>query len=310
MTEGAAAPKRQIVDEAGDIGNREVVVRLRVIGIEVVGVLRRRRIAFKRSAGVIQRVLPGKAVQQRQAGDHALLIPHLQRIVVGIELVERFSNIRRPVGKGARVSGCARAGCVDDVALIAVEKTFQLQAVVADIGDVDQAVLRELPLHRKIVILHIAIAPILGHPGNVIGGGIEAGHQSRWEALGRGRVAAFRCRSRGDDLGGERRGAVIGGGWRDLADGGKLRLRGVDGENVAGACARVVHIACAKSAADGHLGCGRIRKADARRKVVQVRIDKRLAVYAGAGGWRNAVARDRSGESVRTVCEVGSQLET
>ena len=61
---------------------------------------------------------------------------------------------------------------------------------------------------------------------------------------------------------------------------GKLRLRGVDGSNVAGAGARVVHIAGAESATDGQLGNGRTGKADARRKVGEVRINKRLAVNA------------------------------
>ena len=107
---------------------------------------------------------------------------------------------------------------------------------------------------------------------------------------------------------------MIGGGWRDLADAGKLRLRGVDGGDVAGAGARVVHIAGAESATDGPLGNGRTGKADARSKVVEVRIDKRFAVDAAepvVGVMPlAALAVVTVGLIVNTVCEAGSQLET
>ena len=52
--EAAAMPEGQLIDEAGDVGEGQVVVRLRVIGADVVAVLRRGCIAFERGAGVVQ----------------------------------------------------------------------------------------------------------------------------------------------------------------------------------------------------------------------------------------------------------------
>ncbi len=90
----------QLIDEAGDVGDGQVVVGLRVVGADVVAVLRRGRVAFERGAGVVQRVLPGEGVEQGEAADHALLVFHLQRVVVGVELVQRFGDVRGQLAIG------------------------------------------------------------------------------------------------------------------------------------------------------------------------------------------------------------------
>ena len=96
---GMLAPAEgQLVDEAGDVGDGQVVVGLRVVGADVVAILRRGRVAFERGAGVVERVLPGKGVEQGEAADEALLIVNLQRVVVRIELVQGLGDVRGPVG--------------------------------------------------------------------------------------------------------------------------------------------------------------------------------------------------------------------
>ena len=74
----ASGSKRQVIDQGGDIGDRQVVVRLAVVAVEVVAVLRVGRVGLERGGGVIQRVRPGKGVQQRQPGDKSLLVAGLQ----------------------------------------------------------------------------------------------------------------------------------------------------------------------------------------------------------------------------------------
>ena len=51
--------------------------------------------------GVVERVLPGERVQQRQPRHEALFVANLQRIVVGVELVERLGNVAGPVARTA-----------------------------------------------------------------------------------------------------------------------------------------------------------------------------------------------------------------
>jgi hypothetical protein len=73
-----ATPEGKLVDEAGDVGEGQVVVRLTVIGASVVAILRRGCVALKRGAGVIERVLPGKGVEQSKPADQLLLIFDLE----------------------------------------------------------------------------------------------------------------------------------------------------------------------------------------------------------------------------------------
>ena len=91
-------PEGQVVDQAGDVGNGQVVIRLRVVRLDVEAVLRRGRVAFERSRSVVERVLPREGVQQGQPADKALLVANLQRIVVGEELIESFGDVAGPVG--------------------------------------------------------------------------------------------------------------------------------------------------------------------------------------------------------------------
>ncbi len=96
--------------------------------------------------------------------------------------------------------------------------------MVADVGDVEEGVLGELLLHAEEVALDVAVAGVLGNPGDVVGGRVEGGGDAGGEALVGGDVAA---------CGGSADGAVVGGGGRLLGDGDELGLRGVDGEDVA-----------------------------------------------------------------------------
>ena len=77
-----AVAEGKLIYQAGNVGNGKVVVRLRVIGLEVKAILRRRRIALERSRRVVERVLPCKRVQQGEASDKALLVANLQSIEV------------------------------------------------------------------------------------------------------------------------------------------------------------------------------------------------------------------------------------
>ena len=116
----------------------------------------------------------------------------------------------------------------------------------------------------------------------------------------------------GDDLGGKRRGAVVGGGRGDLGDGGELRLRRVDAEDIARAGAGVVDVADAESATDRGLGIDRVGEADARAEVGEVRIDQGLAVGSAAGEGGDAVAGDGAGRGgehgLRDGIEVGDAV--
>jgi hypothetical protein len=61
-----------------NIGDGEVVVRLAIVGAKVVDILRRGGDARERFTGVIERVLPGERVEQRQSLNKALFIAGLQ----------------------------------------------------------------------------------------------------------------------------------------------------------------------------------------------------------------------------------------
>jgi len=212
----AAVSEGQIVDEAGDVGDGQVVVRLPVVGVDVVGVLRRGRVAFERGAGVVERVSPCEGVQQAEPGDEALFVADLQSVVVGVELVEGFGDVAGPVAEGTSESG----GWVD---LIAVEEALELGAVVADVGDVEERVLCELLLHAEEVALDVAVAGVAGDPGDVVGCLVEGGGDVVGEALIGCDVAA--CCGATD-------GAVVGSAWGFLGNGGELRLRRVNGQDV------------------------------------------------------------------------------
>ncbi len=286
-------PEGQIVDEAGDVGDGQVVVGLTVVGGDVVGVLRRGRVAFERGAGVVERVRPGEGVQEAEPGDEALLVTNLQGVVVGVELVEGCGDIAGPVAEGA-------SKAVGGVLLVAVEEALKLGAMVADVGDVEESVLGELLLHAEEVALDVAVAGVFGNPGDVVCGGIEGGGDAVGESLVGGDVAG--CSSSADR-------AVVGGGWRLLRDGDELSLRGVDGEDIAGAGAGVVDVAGAVSAADGGAWSGGVGKAKAGSEVVEVRVDECVAVDATAGEWSDAVARHSAGaegeDGLRDGIEVG-----
>lgn len=103
-------------------------------------------------------------------------------------------------------------------------------------------------------------------------------------------------------------------GWRGLevvlVDRHKQRLRSVDRLNVSRAGASVMHIARTESAADGSLGIRSQGKADARCKVVQVRVDEGMAVDAAACCNRCEVRARAPGVVVIIVWVMGSKLET
>ena len=141
-----------------------------------------------------------KELSRVSPADEALLVPNLQRVVVGVELVEGFGDVAGPVGEGARKAVSVR------ILLVAVEEALQLEAVVADIGDVEQGVLGELLLHAEEVALDVAVAGVLGDPGDVVGGWVEGGDQADGIALIGGGVAAWSRGASGDDLGGQRLG--------------------------------------------------------------------------------------------------------
>ena len=101
----AATSEGQLVDEAGDVGDGQVVVRLRVVGADVVAVLRRGRVAFERGAGVVERVLPGEGVEQGEPADEVLLVFDLERVEVRVELVQGLGDVGGPVGVGTSEAG-------------------------------------------------------------------------------------------------------------------------------------------------------------------------------------------------------------
>ena len=153
--------------------------------------------------------------------------------------------------------------------LVGVEKALQLEAVVADIGHVEQGVLRQLPLHAEEVVFDVAVGRVLRNPGDVVGGRIEGGDQARRESLIGGSVAAGRGGTDRDDLRWKRSAAVIGGGRSDLRNRGELGLRSVDARDIARSCTGVVYVAGAEAAADRRIRRDGIGETNTRREVVQ-----------------------------------------
>jgi hypothetical protein len=62
--------------------------------------------------------------------------------------------------------------------------------VVADVGDVDEGVLGELLLDAEEVALDVAVAGVLGDPGDVVGGRVEGGDEAGGDPWLGGGVAA------------------------------------------------------------------------------------------------------------------------
>src|SRR5579859_2927362 len=112
-----------------------------------------------------------------------LLESDFESVIVREELVEGLCDVAGPVGKGPCKS-------FRGILLIAIHKAFQLQTVVAHIGDIEQRVLCQLSLYAEEIVLDIAVSAVLRNPRNIVGRRIEGGHQSRWEALARSGIAA------------------------------------------------------------------------------------------------------------------------
>ncbi len=111
---------------------------------------------------------PGEGVQEAEPGDEALLVANLQSVVVGVELVEGCGDVAGPVAEGT-------VEAVGGVLLVTVEEALEFEAVVADVGDVEEGVLGELLLHAEEVALDVAVASVAGDPGNVVGCFVEGG---------------------------------------------------------------------------------------------------------------------------------------
>ena len=138
-----------------------------------------------------------------------------------------------------------------------------------DIGNVEESVLRQLPLHTEEIILNIAVRPVLRDPGNVVGGRVETGDQTAREPLISGGVAAWRNGSGCNDLRRQRSAALVCRRRSRLCNCRELRLRRIDARDIARTGARVVDIAGAETGSDDRVRRDRIGKSDARREVVQ-----------------------------------------
>src|ERR1035441_3271593 len=205
-----------------------------------------------------------------------------------VGLIEGFRDVGRPVGVWA-------SEAKQRVLLISIYDLLQLDAVVADIGDVEQRVLRQTALDAEEVALNVTVSSVLGDVGDVVSRGVEAGHEAAGKALIGGSIAGRSRRSGCDDLRGQRCGTVIGCGRRDLGDRGKLRLRSVDSQDVSRSCARVVGVAYTKTTANCSLRVDRIGETDTRAEVGVIGINQRLAVGPAGRDRRNAVASNGSG---------------
>src|ERR1700761_6635677 len=124
--------------------------------------------------------------------------------------------------------------------------------MVADISDVHQGVLEELPLDREVVVLNVAVAGVARDPGDVVGGWIEACDQAARKSLLNRCIAAWYRAAGRNDLRGQWCGAMVGWCRRILRHSGELSLRSVDGQDVARAGARVVHKPEAESSTNGN----------------------------------------------------------
>ena len=91
----------------------------------------------------------------------------------------------------------------------------------------------KLPLHAEEEVLNVAIFAVLGNPGDVVSGRVEASDEAGWESLIGCRVAARAGGSGGNDLRREWRAALICGGRCRLRNRRELGLRRVDAGDIA-----------------------------------------------------------------------------
>src|SRR6185437_2653962 len=119
-------------------------------------------------------MLPVERVEECQTADEALLILHLKRVKMRVELIESFSDVGRPVRVGA---GEAERG----ILLVGVEEAFQTDAMVPYIGDIEQRVLGERALDGEEIALDVGSFGVLWDVGDVVGCFIEAGDKARGE---------------------------------------------------------------------------------------------------------------------------------
>ena len=119
----------------------------------------------------------------------ALLVTNLKCVVVGKELIEGLCNIAGPLGILPRGVGGSESR---ENSLVGVDEAFEMESVVADIGDVEKSVLGQLALHAEEEVLNVAVMPVLGNPCDVIGGRVEGSDQPGRKSLIGGDVAAWR----------------------------------------------------------------------------------------------------------------------
>src|ERR1039458_485447 len=117
---------------------------------------------------------PGKGVQQGQATHKALLITGLKRVAVRLEPVQSIGNIAIEVGGiggrivkqvpapvGVRTCLCGfTIKCSlrqERINLVGIDEALQMNAMVANIGQVEQYVLGQLLLHTEEVALNVAV---------------------------------------------------------------------------------------------------------------------------------------------------------
>ncbi len=212
-------------------------------------------------------MLPGKGVQQGESRDKTLFIAELQSVEVGVELIKSRGNVAKIEGRSnqpapgrirpreSRRAG-NRAQAERGVALIGVEEALQLDAMIADVGQVHQRVLGKRLLEAEKVALDVAVFGVLGDIGDVVGSGIEGRGETSWVALIESAVA------------------WCGDACCRLVDGDKERVGRVDGQDIARAGAGVVGKAGAEAAADDYARRKRIGEADARSVVAQGGIDQ------------------------------------
>ena len=123
-----------------------------------------------------------KEFNRRQTGNRALFIANLQSLVLRPELIHRGSNVAGPL----RIRPGESRRRID---LVGVQEALQFYPVVADKGDVQQAVLRQLVLHAHEEILHVTVPGVFRNVRNVVCGGVERGGQALREALIHGAIA-------------------------------------------------------------------------------------------------------------------------
>ena len=150
-------------------------------------------------------MLPGKGVEQGQTAHEALFVLHLKRVEVRIKLVQGLGNVRWPVGVGTGKAGRR-------ILLVGVQEALQLDAVVADVSDIEQAVLGQSTLDAQEVALDVAVFGVVGDVRDVVGRLVEAGDEATGISLVGGGIAGGRGGADGNNLRRKRSRAVVGGG--------------------------------------------------------------------------------------------------